>query len=440
MTPQQLFHEHIETLAKRYAEATEVAGKAGARIDAVLIHSGSEAVYYADDQHIDFKAYAPFVQWVPVNRPDQMLLLRPGKAPVYYRVVPKDYWYDQTVPSEDWWAGRFEIVDLASPDEIADHLPPSRRIAFLGENTAFASQIGLPSLLHNETHLRNCLDYYRAFKTPYEVAWIRDANRLGVKGHEAARRAFGEERSEWEIHMTFLQACRMTESDSPYGNIVALDRNGAILHYQHKRRESGRGSRVLLIDAGCKLAGYCSDITRTYARPGSHPAFEAIVAGVDRLQLDLVKEVRAGRPYPDLHVEAHRRVSSILRETGIATGSEDEMQAQGISRLFFPHGIGHLLGIQVHDVGGQFKDATGELAPPPPEHKYLRLTRTMEPGMVFTIEPGIYFIPTLLDPERSSDKGKLLNWKLIDELTPLGGVRIEDNVLVTSNGAENLTR
>ncbi len=116
------------------------------------------------------------------------------------------------------------------------------------------------------------------------------------------------------------------------------------------------------------------------------------------------------------------------------------MRAQKIGHLFFPHGIGHLLGIQVHDVGGQLKDPSGEPAPPPPEHPFLRLTRETEPGMVFTIEPGLYFIPTLLDPERNSAKGRLLNWKLIDELIPFGGIRFEDDVVVTAAGYENLTR
>lgn len=440
MTTEALFSQHLESLTGRYNDALQVLGKEGTPVDAILLHSGSEAIYWADDQYVPFRAAAHFNQWVPVNRPDQMVLFQSGKKPVYYQVVPRDYWYEQTVVCEDWWSTQFDIVNLGAPEEVLDHLPPVRRIAFLGENTSFAGQIGLPSSLHNLPRLRNYLDYCRAVKTDYEVARIRDANRLANEGHRAARAAFDDVQSEWGIHMAYLDACGITEYDSPYPNIVALDEKGAILHYQNRRSDHAKSSKVLLIDAGCRLAGYCSDITRTYVRDGAHPVFKMLVASMDRMQQDLVRRVKAGTPYPDLHIEAHRRTGELLRESGICSASPEEIEAQKISGLFFPHGLGHLLGIQVHDVGGHFKDTTGELAPPPPEHRYLRLTRPMEPGMVFTIEPGIYFIPTLLDPERDTPKGTTLNWKLINELIPLGGIRIEDDILVTPKGPQNLTR
>jgi Xaa-Pro dipeptidase len=105
-----------------------------------------------------------------------------------------------------------------------------------------------------------------------------------------------------------------------------------------------------------------------------------------------------------------------------------------------PHGVGHLLGIQVHDVGGRMKNSTGEIQAPHSDYPTLRTTRMTEVGQVFTIEPGLYFIPVLLNPERGSARGRLINWDLVDTLSPLGGIRIEDNVLVTSTGVENLTR
>ena len=232
----------------------------------------------------------------------------------------------------------------------------------------------------------------------------------------------------------------MIEHDSPYTNIVGLDEKSAILHYQNKRRSSGRDSRVLLIDAGCRQRGYCSDITRTYARENVHPVFRNLVEKVDRLQLDLVDKVHVDIPYATLQDAAHDGILDILLENEICSGDRDALKEANISKLFFPHGIGHLLGIQVHDVGGYFKDETGALAPPPEEHKFLRLNRKMTENMVFTIEPGLYFIPVLLDAERNTDKGRMLNWDLIDALTPLGGVRVEDNILVTADGPQNLTR
>jgi Xaa-Pro dipeptidase len=277
-------------------------------------------------------------------------------------------------------------------------------------------------------------------KTPYEIAQLREANRMGVVGHEAAREAFMNGGSELDIHLAYLAANDMIEYDSPYTNIVALDEKAAILHYQNKRRESGKKSKVLLIDAGCRHYGYCSDITRTHIRPGVHPVFRSLLEGMDRLQRDLVAQTKVGVPYADIHAATHKGVLNLLLEHKLCSGSHEDLEKKEISKLFFPHGVGHLLGLQVHDVGGFFKDATGALAPPPEEHKFLRLNRPMAENMVFTIEPGLYFIPVLLEPERGKEKGKMLNWDLIDELTPLGGIRIEDNIHLTMEGPVNLTR
>jgi Xaa-Pro dipeptidase len=113
---------------------------------------------------------------------------------------------------------------------------------------------------------------------------------------------------------------------------------------------------------------------------------------------------------------------------------------QKLVKPFFPQGLGHHLGIQVHDVAGKQLNADGTPAPQPPEHPFLRTTRMIEEGHVFTVEPGLYFIEMLLRPFRAGEHKDKFNWTLIDELAPLGGIRIEDNVLVTADGHRNLTR
>jgi len=440
MSIENLFATHVSQIIQRYEEAIAALSSSGVAIEAVLLHSGSEGYYFADDQPIPFKPHAYFAQLLPLSRPDQMLLLQPGKKPVFYRVIPRDYWYEQTVPSESWYEQPYDIVDLSSAEQVVDHFPPVRRICFLGENTAFAAGIGLPSSLFNEKHLLNRLNYLRAYKTEYEVERIREANRIAMSAHAAAERAFRRRECEWRIQMEYLLDCRCTETETPFPNIVALDEKSAILHYQNRRKEGGQDSRVFLMDAGYASRGYCADITRTYTRESAHPVFRALLEGMDRLQQEIDALVAPGKPFLELHEATHAKIAALLRETGICTGSPDEMEARAISRLFFPHGLGHLLGLQVHDVGGRQKNVEGEVAPPPPQHPYLRLTRDLEPGMVVTIEPGLYFIPTLLDPERTTERGAILNWALIDELIPCGGVRIEDNVVVTTGGFENLTR
>ena len=105
-----------------------------------------------------------------------------------------------------------------------------------------------------------------------------------------------------------------------------------------------------------------------------------------------------------------------------------------------PHGVGHHIGLQVHDVGGQQAGPKGGKVPPDQEIPYLRTTRVLEPGHVVTIEPGLYFIPILLDPLRAGDEGQAVDWELVDRLIPCGGIRIEDNVVCTADGPRDLSR
>jgi Xaa-Pro dipeptidase len=124
----------------------------------------------------------------------------------------------------------------------------------------------------------------------------------------------------------------------------------------------------------------------------------------------------------------------------LATGSPESLVESGVTSAFFPHGLGHLLGVQVHDVGGFMENESGTTIDKPEGHPYLRLTRVLEEDMVLTIEPGLYIIDMLLDELRETPAGKMVNWKTVDWMRPFGGIRIEDNVRVLKDGCENLTR
>ena len=161
---------------------------------------------------------------------------------------------------------------------------------------------------------------------------------------------------------------------------------------------------------------------------------------MNALQLELCEAVKPGLAYGELHHEAHLKIAGLLQRADLVRAEPEEALSLGLSRPFFPHGLGHHLGLQVHDVGGHLADADGTLAPPPEQHPYLRNTRTIESGHVFTIEPGLYFIEMLLREFRSGEHSERFNWSLIDELAPLGGIRVEDNVVATDEGHRNLTR
>ena len=221
---------------------------------------------------------------------------------------------------------------------------------------------------------------------------------------------------------------------------MALNEKAAILHYQFKRKTNTDKGQVLLIDAGCRVKAYGSDITRTSVSDNVHPVFRSLVSAMETLELALVDEVKPGKTYQSLHASTLTRIARVLIDHNICAGEAEDLVELNIPQLFMPHGVGHLLGIQVHDVGGHQSDTDGAILPPPENSPALRNTRVMEADMVFTVEPGLYFIPLILEAERGSDRGKLINWNTVDELDPCGGIRIEDNIRVTSDGAENLTR
>ena len=435
-TPAQTYANHVATLTSKY-EQILAAGQS------VLIHSGTEHHYFGDDRAIVFQAFGHFAHWLPVNRPDHFVLVRAGDKPRYFQVVPQDFWYDQSLQIdadlEPAIHEAFDVVRLSSIDDVAKQTDLTV-CDYLGPDPSWAAAQGIAQAKTNAPALLAPLDFARAVKAKYEIDQLRLANQQGLVGHAAAAECFLGGGSEFEIHNAFLQACSLLEYETPYTNIVGLDTNAAVLHYQHKSRTRVPNAQLLLIDAGSRINGYGSDITRTTPSQHCHPVMDSLITGMEALELEIVASVKPGVAYPALHDQAIAGVASLLVEHGIAKVAKSELIERRLAHAFMPHGVGHLLGIQVHDVGGHQRNASGGRIEPPAHSPALRTTRMLSEDMVFTVEPGLYFIPMLLDPLRTGYAREALNWPLIDELIPSGGIRIEDNIRVTATGAENLTR
>ena len=435
-TPAQTYANHVATLTSKY-EQILAAGQS------VLIHSGTEHHYFGDDRAIVFQAFGHFAHWLPVNRPDHFVLVRAGDKPRYFQVVPQDFWYDQSLQIdadlEPAIHEAFDVVRLSSIDDVAKQTELTV-CDYLGPDPSWAAAQGIAQAKTNAPALLAPLDFARAVKAKYEIDQLRLANQQGLVGHAAAAECFLGGGSEFEIHNAFLQACSLLEYETPYTNIVGLDTNAAVLHYQHKSRTRVPNAQLLLVDAGSRVNGYGSDITRTTPSQHCHPVMDSLITGMEALELEIVASVKPGVAYPALHDQAIAGVASLLVEHGIAKVAKSELIERRLAHAFMPHGVGHLLGIQVHDVGGHQRNASGGRIEPPAHSPALRTTRMLSEDMVFTVEPGLYFIPMLLDPLRTGYAREALNWPLIDELIPSGGIRIEDNIRVTATGAENLTR
>jgi Xaa-Pro dipeptidase len=429
----ELFQDHLRIVEQRFAKALEACG-----YDAALLSSGAAPPIFRDDNHYPFRVHATFKAWVPLTDvPESFVYAKSGDKPVLLLHQPPDYWYKPAATPRGYWTRHFDIRPVPDLEAARAALPADlSRTAFVGDPFAELSHWKVGKV--NPDDLLRKLDYERAAKTPYELECMRRANRLGARGHRAAAQAFAAGASEFEIQLEYLRACGLREQELPYNAIIAINEGAAVLHYQVLERERPAQRHSLLIDAGADFAGYASDITRTYSH--SDADFAALIGGMDELQQALCASVHAGVDWRDVHLSAHRLVGELLHEASIVHCDADEAVDRGITSVFLPHGIGHLLGLQVHDVGGFAASAEGGEIPKPSGHPYLRLTRVLEPGFVVTMEPGIYFIDQLLADARGDRRSDAINWPRVEGLRKFGGIRIEDNLAVTESGCENLTR
>jgi Xaa-Pro dipeptidase len=428
-----LYARHVESVCARHDHALENSGASH-----VVIFSGNPKFAFLDDMPYPFKANPHFLSWAPLTElPLSYIVYTPGEKPLLIYHQPHDYWHVVPGNPDGFWAAQFDVRIISSTDDVAQHLPEDReKCILIGEIDDDALAFGIDRV--NPTSAMNILHYARAVKTDYELECLRLASRRGATGHVAAEAAFREGLSEFDIHRAYCKAASHTDAELPYGNIVALNNHGSILHYTDLDREAPATSRSFLIDAGAQVHGYASDITRTYARDDKR--FAELIERMDKLHLDIIEKISIGVDYSDLHIDTHRMIANVLVDADIATGDADTLLSTEVTSAFFPHGLGHLLGIQVHDIGGFMADESGNILDPPSGHPFLRLTRTLEENMVFTIEPGIYVIDMLLERLRGTPAEHHINWDSVDWLRPFGGIRVEDNVRVTAAGTENMTR
>ncbi|MFJ5537524.1 Xaa-Pro dipeptidase [Vreelandella titanicae] len=424
-----LQREHIAHLQRAYSDILTDHG-----LDSLAIYSGHVSNHFADDHAPPFQAYGHFMHWVGLaDVQHSWLIIQPGERPQLYLYAPADFWHLPTQLPDEPWVEAFDI-HLCS-EKISPPLLGNAAVIGDIERLPISTQQALKAEHHPE-RIVHALDELRLFKTPYEIACIREANRLAIAGHQASQAAFIGAAGELDIQLAYLAASRQRESNVPYQNIIGLNEHAGVLHYQHYDLNAPKQRYSLLVDAGRRFRGYCADITRTYAGPDAPVAFGELVTAMHGLKDELVKGVAPGINFLALHEQMHHHLGEILVANDLFKGTAEQAVAEGVTRVFCPHGLGHSLGLQVHDVAG-LRHPDGTPAPAPEQHPALRLTRTLRPGMVVTIEPGLYFITMLLDPLRNTSLP--INWPLVDQLSSCGGIRIEDNVAVTESGFDNLT-
>lgn len=429
----KLYPEHI-----RYLQKISKRVLLEERLDALVIHSGQPLRRFLDDIDYPFVANPQFKAWLPLlDNPHCWLLVDGENKPKLLFHQSQDFWHQAAEIPSEFWSEQFDVVIFNSPVDVGQYLPYDKaNTAYLGECVDVAKALSFGHI--NPDAVVHYLHYHRAYKTEYEKACMREANRLAVIGHEAAEQAFAAGESEFGVHQAYLNACSLGENELPYPNIIALNDHASVLHYQKLNRTLPTKVNSLLIDAGVSCNGYAADITRTYMKGDGE--FAELIKAIDKLSQTMVAGLKPNSSYVDLHLSAHQHIAEILSQFNIVKTPVEQTLESGLTSTFFPHGLGHHLGLQVHDVGGLMADSRGTHISVPEQHPFLRVTRQVEANMVFTIEPGLYFIDSLLKKLNDSELAGLVNWDKINEFRPYGGVRIEDNVIVHVTHNENMTR
>jgi Xaa-Pro aminopeptidase len=310
------------------------------------------------------------------------------------------------------------------------------------QSTLLGREVRPGKLATIDEPLADALIAMRLVHDKHGIAGLREAADATTAAHLAGLRATHAGIRESVVRAAIegeLIARNMTTS---YNSIVSV--HGEVLHNEAHHHMLEHGD-LLLIDAGAETAGgWAGDVTRTWPVDGRYSSTQRdLYQVVLKAQVAASQAVRPGRRYLDLQGIAAKAIGEGLVALGILTGDPAELVGDGVVALFFPHGVGHLIGLDVHDLddlGDRATYAPGRTRSTDPGLKALRLDRDLVPGMAVTIEPGFYQVPAILEnPERTKVARGRLNRERLAAFRDVRGIRIEDSLLVTADGHENLT-
>lgn len=349
---------------------------------------------------------------------------------------------------------KYEVNHVHYVDEIVSFLSSKSAgqpllLVNYGQNTDsanFCAEVkfeGIEACSINNTLLFPVISNCRVFKTPEEIAVLRYAAEVSSKAHIEVMKAVKIGMSEFQLESLFLHSCYFDGGcrHASYTCICASGNNSAVLHYGHAGAPNSRvikNGDLCLFDMGTEYSCYGSDITCTFPANGKFSEKQTIVynAVLDAAQA-VIAAICPGIVWVDMHLLAERIICSALLKNGLLRGDVDALIAARVTALFMPHGLGHFLGIDTHDVGGY---PEGVSRPVPAGLRKLRTARVLKANMYLTVEPGLYFISALLEPAFSNPEfAPFLVKEKIVEYIGLGGVRIEEDVLVTEHGCEVLS-
>ncbi|XP_034942765.1 xaa-Pro dipeptidase isoform X2 [Chelonus insularis] len=451
--PMSLFGDNRARLVNRLKITTGVPTKGAF----VVLQGGEDVPFNDTDVNYEFRQES-FFQWCfGVEEPGCFgaLEVASGISILFFPRLPAEYeiWCGKLSTLAEF-KSRYGVDEAYYTDEIADVLEKKNAELLLtlhGQNSdsgLFSREAkfdGIERFNVNNTILYPEICECRVIKSPLEIQVLRYVIKLSSDAHKVVMQSIRPGMTEFQAesifkhHIYFVGGCRHVS----YTCICGTGHNASILHYGHAGAPNNRvlqATDMCLFDMGGNYCGYAADITCSFPANGKFSkAQKFIYNAVLKARNAVIEAAKPGISWTDMHLLANEVMLTCLKEGGLLKGDVKEMIEVGLNETFQPHGLGHLLGLDVHDVGGYLEGCPTRSKKP--GIRKLRTARTLQPGMVLTVEPGCYFIDSLLDSALTDpDKSKFINADVLSSFRGFGGVRIEDDVLITETGVENLTQ
>lgn len=449
--PNSVFAANRAKICKRLTE------KGIPRGAVLFFEGGKQEQQYDTDRDMEFQQESYFMYLFGVMEADFLgaIDVDTGKSILFMPRLPQSYavWMGE-LKTPDYFLKRYGADHVFYKDEASEQLQklrPSALYVLNGMNSDSGATFDTPNLEWmkdfkvNDSLLYNELAECRVRKSSEEMEIMRYVNRISCEAHKEVIKMMTPNRMEYEGEATFKHYAYMKGGMRfvGYTCICASGANNAVLHYGHAGEPNDKMVKdgdMLLFDMGAEYAGYTADITVSFPANGIFTEKQKFVYNTClKANRAVLKAMKPGVKWPDMHRLAEKTIIEEFIKQGIlANGTVEQMQDAHIGAIFMPHGLGHLIGLDVHDVGGYIN------APPriqEPGIKYLRTTRELEEGMVITVEPGVYFNDALIEEAYKNDEQmKYIVQSELEKYRGMGGVRIEDGVAVTANGSELLSK
>ncbi|RLV89814.1 putative peptidase [Spathaspora sp. JA1] len=411
-----------------------------------------DAYYFISGE--DYELYKYCDQTKPIRQNRYFYYLTgcniPGSHGLYDTAKDHLTLYLPNIDKEDiMWSGlplsiedalnKYDVDQVKYAADIANDLAEQKKPAYTTDINQFNNKYQ-QYLVESDSDFFYSLDESRLIKDDYEIELMKHAAEITDNCHLAVMSALPIETHETHIHAEFTyHAIRQGAKNQSYDPICCSGESCSTLHYIKNDEEIPKEKKSILIDAGAEWECYASDVTRCFPINGDWTKEHLEIYNlVLRMQTEAYELIKPGVNWEEPHLKAHKVLIEEFRKLGIFKSeySVEELFEAKVSSKFFPHGLGHLLGMDTHDVGGY-----ANYSDPDPLLSYLRIRRKLEPGMVVTNEPGCYFSPFLLEETLQNPKQlKYINEDILDKYWYVGGVRIEDDVLITETGYEIFTK